>query len=150
MSEPLTDIEKQILAKVFEGNFPPFKVLAQQIDDLCVKNRRKEYHTYDVQICANDEKINPLVGHEENIKISGTLFYINESDVTLYVSVTIMYGLIEYLLIGGDYHFENDDFTVKEIVWENRNDNPQKEGTIIRNASERDYKKAISYIPMYK
>ncbi len=150
MNEMLTDIEKQILAKVFEGDFSPFAVLAKQIDGIRVKSRRKRYHTYNAEFSADDKKVTQLIGHEENIKISGTLFYINESDVTLYVSVTIMYGLIKYLLIGGDYHFENDGFTIKEIVWENRNDDPQEEGTIIRNTSERDYKKAISYIPMYK
>ncbi len=149
MNEMLTDIEKQILAKVFEGDFSPFHVLAKQIGGIQVKKRRKKYHTYDVEFNVSKKAVTQLTGHEENIVIRGTRVYICESDVTLYVRVEVIDGFISYLLIGGKYQFENG-FTIKEMVWENRNDDPRKEGTIIRNASERDYKKAISYIPMYK
>lgn len=150
MNEMLTDVEKQILAKVFEGDFPPFKVLEQQIDGLRVKSRRKEYHTYYVFFGVDDEESPFVTGHEANIEVDGTHLYINESDVILYVRVKVLDGYIQRLLVAGNFHFENDDLTIKEIAWENRNDDPQKEGTIIHNASERDYKKAISYIPMYK
>ena len=112
----LTDTEKLMLSKVFEGNFPSFKVLGKQINGLYVKVRRKEYHTY-YAFFDTDEKVSRLIGQEENIEVSGTLAYINESDVTLNVSVKVLDGIIQRLLIGGDYHSENDDFTVKKMVW---------------------------------
>ena len=46
MDKMLTDTEKLLLSKVFEGDFPSFNVLGKQINGLCVTERRKEYHTY--------------------------------------------------------------------------------------------------------
>ena len=149
MSEALTENEKTILSKVFEGDFPPFKVLSKQVDYLHVKSRRKKDQTYSVEFGIENKQIHLVKGLEENIEVGDTLFQILESSVNFYISVTVMYGVIRWLQIGADYKFEND-LTLKNIFWSNRNDDPLKEGTLVYDASERDYKKAIGYIPMYK
>lgn len=60
--------------------------------------------------------------------------------------VIVLGGMIHYLNIGADYEFSRD-FTIREIFRENRNENPREKGTLVHEASERDFRKAIGYLP---
>ena len=145
----LTIAEREILLKAVEGNYEAFKTLQKQIDHLRVMKRRKEYWTYLVEFERNDTWLEALNETDAYMEISDTRLRIFESEAEFFVPVKIMFGCIRWISIGGDYSFEKD-FTVKEIYWENRNPDPERDSKLVFDSKLRNFKTAISYMPMYR
>lgn len=144
-----TYVENKLVKKCLAGDSGIFKMLLRQFDSLSVVSREIENNRYlvEFELCKFEGHL--LENAEANIEIEGTLLKIEESREPLYVRLVIMDGQVKYLEMAGKFDFRNN-FTLKQIFWENKTDGSLRNTALIYDPMLRNCDEAISYIPKYK
>ena len=164
----LTDFERLLLTKAFEGEFNCLPEFKRQIQYLKVIERgiaenKGEHYTYTAKFNLDSSKRGVIDPQMTDIVIQDVRLKVKEYDRIMSVSVTVLDGYIQNMVLGAKYNFNKP--TIEKIFWARRvpPDHPVFEGEThtfqdgiikeeyIYTSNQRAFESgAIGYIPAYK